>query len=257
MSHTLVLQIWALLFPYIAVYGQPRVIGGQIITSDALGGYIVGLRYDDEFICGGTLIENDMVVSAAHCFENRDEINLWTGRAGVSTLKDVGTEAHVREIVRHKDFDMIRMDKDIAVVLFNKSLVGDRIKKLALCSVPLKINDMLVVAGWGAIKRFGKEPINELRSAIVPVVDRRYCETVYSRYATMTTNMFCAGVLAKRDTCMYDSGGPAVLNNELCGIISFGMDCASPRYPGIYTDINALKSFIQETVKQLEAKRTK
>lgn len=65
--------------------------------------------------------------------------------------------------------------------------------------------------------------------------------------------MFCAGVLGLKDACTYDSGGPIVYigqgENELCGIVSFGISCASPKFPGVYTDVNYVRPFIEETIK--------
>jgi len=67
--------------------------------------------------------------------------------------------------------------------------------------------------------------------------------------------MFCAGVLGKKDACTFDSGGPLVYKNQVCGIVSFGIGCASKRYYGVYTDIMYVKPFIEQSIKVLLAKR--
>lgn len=62
--------------------------------------------------------------------------------------------------------------------------------------------------------------------------------------------MICASVLGKKDACMYDSGGPLVYQNEVCGIVSFGIGCASDKYPGVYTDVYKVAPFIEKTMKK-------
>ena len=73
-----------------------------------------------------------------------------------------------------------------------------------------------------------------MKSATIPVVDLFDCYDSYIGENDVTDDMFCAGV-GKTDTCQGDSGGPAVFNKKQVGITSFGMDCASDEYPGIYT----------------------
>lgn len=76
--------------------------------------------------------------------------------------------------------------------------------------------------------------------------------------AEITGSMFCAGVLGSKDACTYDSGGPIVYKNgtvkELCGIVSFGISCASPKFPGVYTDVNYVRPFIDATIRSMKNK---
>lgn len=69
--------------------------------------------------------------------------------------------------------------------------------------------------------------------------------------AVITDSMFCASVMGKKDACTFDSGGPLVYKNQVCGIVSFGLGCASPRYAGVYTDVVYVKPFIEKTMKIL------
>jgi len=66
--------------------------------------------------------------------------------------------------------------------------------------------------------------------------------------------MFCAGLLGKKDACTFDSGGPLVYKKQICGIVSFGIGCASRRYSGVYTDVMYVKPFIEKSIKVLLAK---
>jgi trypsin len=83
----------------------------------------------------------------------------------------------------------------------------------------------------------------------VPIVSREECNKAYGAYGGITVNMICAGVTGGgKDACQGDSGGPLVVDGKLVGIVSWGAGCADPLYPGVYSNVATLKSFVtQET----------
>ncbi|XP_052845761.1 seminase [Drosophila gunungcola] len=236
---------------------QTRVIGGHLTTNEKLGGYLVALKYYGSFICGGTLIRDIFVLTAAHCFENRGMKEGWTVVGGISKLSETGVRRWAKTIIKSAEFRMDSMHMDVAVMLLNRPMVGKGIGKLSLCSTPLIPGKLLEVSGWGMVNPDGNGPDQMLRTVTVPVVEKKYCRNVYRKAASISNSMFCASVLGKKDACTYDSGGPLVFNKQVCGIVSFGIGCASPLYPGVYTDVHYVKPFIEKSMKVMLSRRSR
>lgn len=254
-----------------------RVIGGEVTTIEKVGGFIVSLHYEGSFVCGGSLLKDRIVLSAAHCFLGRTTTSLWIVKGGVSNLNDDGPTAALKDYVIPSAFDQFRMNMDVAVLLLAAPLVDQKIKKIQLCKTKLLPSMVLTVFGWGLTDPDGTHAQQTLRSVSVPVIKKKKCKQVYkpssefssqqlpffillifistSQFAVEITNsMFCASLLGKKDACTFDSGGPFVYKDasgqkQLCGIVSFGIGCASAKYPGVYTDVNYIKPFILNTIK--------
>ncbi|KAH8286570.1 hypothetical protein KR054_011881 [Drosophila jambulina] len=249
-----------------------RVVGGTVTTNAKLGGYLIQLHYMNEFICGGTLIHELIVLTAAHCFIGRPHMWEWTAVGGASTLREKGIRREIKEMAKPLTFNATSMHMDVALLVLKSPMKGKNIGKLNLCSEPLKTGTLLTVSGWGMTDSTQTGPQELLRTVKVPVIDKRGCRNVYRSASkclailsiffisvilfapNLSDTMFCAGVLGQSDACIFDSGGPIVREKEICGIVSFGIGCAGARYPGVYTDITYVKPFIEKSMKALLGK---
>ncbi|EDV52585.1 seminase [Drosophila erecta] len=234
---------------------ETRVVGGQVTTNTKLGGYLTALFYENEFVCGGTLLKDNIVLTAAHCFLGRMQASEWIVAGGMSTLNQKGIRRHVKDFILSEQFREDDMNMDVAVILLKTPLTGKNIGKLSLCSVGLKPGVELVVSGWGMTNARGRGPQSLLRTVTVPIIHRKNCRAAYQPMAKITDSMICAAVLGNKDACTFDSGGPMVFKKQVCGIVSFGIGCASKRYPGVYTDVLYVKPFIEKSIKALLARR--
>lgn len=158
-----------------------RVIGGDKITNEMLGGYFVALRYQNSFVCGGALIDDLFVLTAAHCFESRPYMEDWVVDGGVSRLSDTGQRRQIRRMNRAAAFRMATMDMDVAVLLLDKPMKGKGINKIKLCEKHLAAGESMVVAGFGMVSPSGKGPDHFLRSATVPIVTKKACRSAYNQ----------------------------------------------------------------------------
>ncbi|XP_016977516.1 seminase [Drosophila rhopaloa] len=233
---------------------ETRVIGGQVTTNSKLGGYLMALLYEKEFVCGGTLLRELIVLTAAHCFLGRMDIHDWVVVGGISRLDQKGIRRQVKDFIVSDKFKEEDMNMDVAVMLLKSPMKGKDIGKLALCSTALKPGIDLKVSGWGMTVAKGIGAQTLLRTVTVPIINKRNCRAAYQPMAEITDSMICAAVLGKKDACTFDSGGPLVYKKQVCGIVSFGIGCASRRYPGVYTNVIHVKPFIEQSIKTLLAK---
>lgn len=259
-----------------------KIVGGQPIDISEVPWQVSLFFLDiDRHDCGGSIISHYRILTAAHCVDAVDEIDLLV-RIGSNSRIEGGYFRGVRRIIVHHDYFIpTEFNNDIAIVIVTIPIIfGRKIQPIALppADLILNPNDTVLVSGWGVVEPdTDEEPPIYLRAVSIPIVDQEICARIYDEIpdwdSGITENMFCAGVLnvGGKDSCqvgvflstlgfaqiMYywfcfiqgDSGGPAVITNGskplLVGIVSFGEDCGEPAYPGVYTRVSKYIDWIE------------
>ena len=111
-------------------------------------------------------------------------------------------------------------------------------------------NNHCFVSGWGTLSYQGNSP-DSLQWVEVPAVTNAICNQAYSN--SITDAMICAGLAeGGKDSCQGDSGGPLIcaVNGKahLVGVVSFGVGCALPNWPGVYARVTAVLSWIKSNM---------
>ncbi|XP_035748373.1 transmembrane protease serine 4 [Egretta garzetta] len=185
----------------------PRVLGGSPAAIRAWP-WQVSLRYRNEHICGGSIIDPSWVLTAAHCFKNNPIVQSWHVKAGSNLLQGAATLAVEKVFVAEVTSTSPR-DNDIALVKLRSPLhVSDSIKPICLpyFDEELVPGTPLWVIGWGYTQEHGK--LSEtLQQAEVELIDKESCNlTAY--HGKVTQKMLCAGLpQGGVDACQGDSGG--------------------------------------------------
>ncbi|AHY46720.1 Trypsin [Rubrobacter radiotolerans] len=252
---------------------EESVVGGRAVANGEFPFMVAiidksrpGGDYDRRF-CGGTLIDADSVLTAAHCVRGRapSSMSIRAGRTVLSSSQ--GVARGVRAVKAHPRYKRTSSEAyDVAVLTLSSGIAKSRVPYINL--LPATINGpetpgrMLTVAGWGntrAQSTFGtggSEFPDRMRKAAVPVVsDARAYETYRligdPSLAYRPKLMLAAGGNG-RDTYQGDSGGPIFtrISGEFyqVGITSYGLGCATKKYPGVYTEVNSsgILTFITE-----------
>ncbi|XP_026316049.1 vitellin-degrading protease-like [Hyposmocoma kahamanoa] len=234
---------------------EVRIVGGEDIDISEAP-YQVSLMYRGRHSCGGTIVANDLIVTAAHCLMGSNPLD-YQIRVG-SSFNDNGGEIHsVREFIRHPGFNYMGMDNDVAILYliapmkFSKEVAPiDMMEK----HEEIKDGEHTIITGWGNTREGGGIP-QILQKVLVPKISEEVCRDAYEPSYSITPNMLCAGeVSGGKDACQGDSGGPLVYNNKLAGVVSWGLGCARPEYPGVYAKVSALRDWIDENIAFLKLK---
>uniref|UniRef100_A0A3P9BC64 Granzyme B(G,H)-like n=1 Tax=Maylandia zebra TaxID=106582 RepID=A0A3P9BC64_9CICH len=200
-----------------------------------------------EHVCGGFLMTEDFVVSAAHCDGSLTHVVL----GNHNLKKGSHQKIKIENKTIHENYQQVGLGNDIMLIkLSEKVKLGHGVEKIKLpqAEINLKENQVCQVAGWGTTKTHGK-PVDELRVVDVSVIQRKVCEP---QWPGLPANVICAGGYeTDKGFCQGDSGGPLVCDGLAVGIVSFNYkeNCSYPNKPNIYTDISKYLQWINRIVK--------
>lgn len=234
----------------------PRIVGGSD-ASPTSHPFQVGLltkRVRNNFraqFCGGTLVAERFVVTAAHCSDDIRSPSRVQVLVGTQRLDGSGQRINVKKIYIHPGWNPENFDNDVAVWELATPVSGIPFAVLA-DSQPTGAGTLLRVTGWGTLAYQTNNYPMMLQQIDVPFVptSNGSCGSQQG----ITSRMICAGESGK-DSCQGDSGGPLTINRgdgfiELSGIVSFGNGCGAPGYPGVYANVaeSGINGFIRSIV---------
>ncbi|KNG47033.1 trypsin-domain-containing protein [Stemphylium lycopersici] len=228
---------------------QDDIVGGSAASAGEFP-FIVSLQRSGSHFCGGTLLNANTVLTAAHCAVGQSASSL-TIRAGSLSRTSGGVTARVASIKVNPGYTSSTFNGDLAIMKLATSIPTS--STIGYATLPASGSDpaagtTLTVAGWGTTSSGGTSLPTNLLKVDVPVVSRSSCQASYGTSA-VTTQMFCAGLAAGgKDSCQGDSGGPIINKSTkvVLGAVSWGNGCAAPNAPGVYANIgqSTLRTFV-------------
>lgn len=232
-----------------------RIVGGERAKIEDFP-YQVSLRSNGNHVCGGSIIGDRYIITAAHCIYSTMP-SLYTIQAGSVTYKgDKNAQVRrIKKIIRHPEYSDKLHSNDICFVILDKPLkFNEYVQPLALPEYQTKLTEGtdVVISGWGTIEEGVNSLPEHLQFVQVPVVSNEKCNKKYQ--GRVSKDMLCAGFEdGGRDSCQGDSGGPLVSNGKLYGVVSWGRGCGRPRFPGVYARVSYFTEWINEERNLFEA----
>merc|ERR1712037_941219 len=254
------------------VSSSDRIVGGKEVNPKYKLPYQVLVSPCNKqghcFMCGGTILNKQYVVTAAHClYAGKD---LMTLKGGSQFRVMLGEHDHCKAtssfvlasaVHKHPKFDIssASVDNDIAILKLSKDLTfSDKIKPVCLPTSATKdySGKASTVSGWGGTKAYTPlKPVDQprqcaLKEAILNILkttDKKCSDFIGD--ASSTTQL-CAWAKGK-DACQGDSGGPLTVAENgkyvLLGVVSFGSGCAT-EHPGVYARVQGFLPWMKKII---------
>ncbi|XP_064479906.1 trypsin-1-like [Ornithodoros turicata] len=236
------------------IESQTRIAGGRNATLMRWG-WIAGILYSttNEQFCGGALISNRYVITAAHCTDGLgiSDMKVLLGSSDLNS--PMGKIFNVSRLRQHRGFKRDTLENDIAILRLKwPARFNENIRPICLPTSRDEtfFGKMANVAGWGHLF-FGGPSSPTLQEAEVRIWNNTECQGAFPQ--PITDVFLCAGDRKGGvDSCKGDSGGPLTVRSQhrkqwfLVGVVSWGVGCGRPGVPGVYTRITEFLDYIYQ-----------
>ncbi|KAF0296009.1 Trypsin-1 [Amphibalanus amphitrite] len=233
-----------------------RIVGGEATEVNEYP-WQVGLvnTGNNRPWCGGTVINNQWVMTAAHCTAGESAGNLQV----LLRKHNIGSDSNqirmsVSQIVDHPSYNSRTLSHDFSLLKLSQTIdfssLSNQVAPACLPSGGDFVDVDAIVSGWGTLSSGGSRP-SVLQDVTVQTMSNAECTSDLGQ-GQIDSSMICADVDAGgKDSCQGDSGGPLVTDVSgrytLIGVVSWGYGCADQGSPGVYSRITAVSSWISQT----------
>ncbi|XP_016949205.1 serine protease SP24D [Drosophila biarmipes] len=223
---------------------EPRIVGGAHAKQGQFP-HQISLRRRGSHTCGGSIISENYVVTAAHCVKQGSNVapaSELSVHAGSLLLSSGGVVVPVATVTVHPEFS--GHGHDVAVLRLRQSLkLGSNMAAIQLATDDPPSDATVDISGWGAISQSG--PLsNSLLFVQVKALSRETCRKEYLQQLPETT--MCLMHPRNKGACYGDSGGPATYAGKLVGLASFVIGGCGRNAPDGYERVSQLRSWIRE-----------
>ncbi|XP_011310446.1 transmembrane protease serine 9 [Fopius arisanus] len=232
-------------------YGKPpqRIVGGNLAAQGEIP-YIVSISRGGHHFCGGSIISNRHILTAAHCVTDIRPAQVSSLRVRAGSLSSrSGGKLYIPEKIdidpRYKAGETTS-PHDIAIITIKGPMTLDRnTKVIELVNTAPRADAAVVASGWGLRSASHRQVPTNLYTVTMKVVSSSVCKRSHSR--TLPNEQVCAFGSVGQGVCMGDSGGPLALNGKLAGVVSYGRPCAVG-YPDVYTSVHHYRNWIRKII---------
>ncbi|KAM9254134.1 serine protease 38 [Dugong dugon] len=243
--------------------GRPRTHGrvmGGLSVPEGKWPWQVSVHYSGSHVCGGSILNEYWILSAAHCFSlilNTHGFDMYVGILNLNIASKHTQWFEVNKVIIHPTYKLNHpVGGDIALVQLKTRIeFSDSVLPVCLASPGMVFQNMSCWAtGWGLDQPEG-QPSVRLQEAKFALIPTWLCQVLYGTPSAIQQDMLCAGNLRDmKSVCEGDSGGPLVceVNHTWwqIGVVSWSRGCLYPMYPAVYAKVSYFFEWIQSKIKQ-------
>ncbi|XP_059477126.1 brachyurin-like [Neocloeon triangulifer] len=229
------------------------ILGGDKATTGAVP-YQALIICKGRWLCGGSLISNQWVLTAAHCVINCTTFIISIGGIQRSVNETGEYIAETNVSIAHPQYNSITLQNDIACIkLLRPVTLSQTIQVIKIPSVNLAnqsfVNQNVTASGYGLTSTRGNASDFLMRVGLV-VGNNTVAAGVFG-VEKVTSKIICTVADPVKATCNGDSGGPltALIGNVLyqIGIVSFGASISCNNYPSCFTRVTSFLGWLSDT----------
>nr|ADD38129.1 Anionic trypsin-2 [Lepeophtheirus salmonis] len=229
------------------IFKNPKVIGGEVVEPNSIP-YQLSIKNRGFHFCGGSIYDETTAITAAHCCVviNVDITTVVAGDHNQLFPSKNEQILKIKKVITNPDFGTNGLNNDICVLILEEPFVfNDKVDKVKLPKQDQAFEGKAVVSGWGS-RIEGFPGSFKLFKAELTLLDSKKCHQLFGDNFDET--MICAnGVDEMKGSCHGDSGGPLVCEGGVqCGLVSWGIRCGAPEYPGVYVKLSHFIDWIKE-----------
>ncbi|KAJ8668056.1 hypothetical protein QAD02_009719 [Eretmocerus hayati] len=234
-----------------------RIVNGQDATKGEFP-FIVSLQNPNSHICGGSIINEYWILTAAHCLNYRDpdDMRVKVGKLELKKVEDSEQEILPAAFFIHEKYSEDN-SFDIGLIKLQKPIVfNDLVQPIELPTAEIDVETPVTLTGWGLIEPSGIETVNILQKAELPIITIEECKEVLDKlgkYFPLQSYHLCTGNISGVSGASGDSGSPLVKkadnHSQIVGIAVWAIyPYGVSRAPTGYMKVSSFIDWIESTM---------
>ncbi|NXB02417.1 CTRL protease, partial [Cnemophilus loriae] len=231
-----------------------RIVNGQNAVPGSWPWQVSLQTLTGSHFCGGSLINQYWVITAAHCNFNPSTHVVVLGEYSLDSNAETVQVKTVSRAITNPGWNPNTMNDNITLLrLSTPAQLGSRVSTICLAPANLVLpnNAQAVTTGWGRTNPNSQALATVLQQVTVPLISQSQCMQYWGN--RITSAMICAAG-AGATSCQGDSGGPLIYQTEngwiLIGIVSWGTSNCNINTPAMYTRVSLLRNWIDAVFAQ-------
>ncbi|CAH1277762.1 CTRB1 [Branchiostoma lanceolatum] len=234
--------------------GQNRIVNGQEAIPHSWPWQISLQTSDGDHFCGGSLVTENWVITAAHCKPNPSAHLVVLGEHDRDSNSEITQRIRIEKSISHPQYVPTDSapDYDICLVkLATPARIGETVSPVCLPGATDSFGpeEDCYVSGWGKTSGFGFSTARKLQQARTELLSTPTCRNTWG--SSITDRMICAGADGT-SACQGDSGGPLVCQRagawQLVGVVSWGGAFCSTWRPAVFARVTELREWLDQNM---------